>query len=423
MKKVFRNFKWNLKAEFTVFAVAIYTVIFGTVMLIYHNLGDKSIELLLSIFIISIIVFGFIIRILFSKLIKPISKINLAIEKLTEGDLTEKLEISSEDEIGNLASNVNRFMEDFKSIIERMNTLSESIKISGEELHFAIEQINEGVQETTREIDSVNKQSIEISKSIHNIADLVESIIQSTYDIAEGCNNANEAGLKAVKQAVNGEKALQEAEMAMQNMLKSMDNILGTVNTLNESSKQIKDIVAVISTISEQTNLLALNAAIEAARAGEYGRGFSVVAEEIRKLAEQSKTSANEIKNIINLILASVKESVNAINEGNKIVQEEQEKFVILREHFNNIIKNSRTVSELIDVVAVSAESQAAQIEVISTNVNNITTMIDATAASIETINASSQEQTAAIEQIGSAAERMYNQAVEFDNVVKKFKI
>jgi methyl-accepting chemotaxis protein len=183
------------------------------------------------------------------------------------------------------------------------------------------------------------------------------------------------------------------------------------------------DIVSAISTISAQTNLLALNAAIEAARAGEHGRGFSVVAEEIRKLADQSNVSTNEIENIINLIFTNMQESLKAIVEGNNSIQEEQNKFIILRNHFNSIIKNSKIVTESIDNIAISTETQASQIDVISYNISEIISSIDANTSNIEGVNSSAEEQASSLEQISLTTSQIYDKILELDNMAKQFKV
>ena len=419
MKKVLNS----LRIKFIVSILITYILILCIQIIAYHYLISKNIALFIGIFIISIAIFAVLVRIFTDKLLKPINKINFEVKKLVEGNLAERIELKSKDEIGILVNNVNELAEQLNSVFSKINNIYESVKNSNEELHFSLQQTSESAQESMQQFDSLNRESIGISKAIHNIEIIVQGVLQTTYDVTDRCNEGNENGCKTLRSAIEGEKALQDAEKAIQSMAKSMENISSSIDTLNDSSKRIMDIVSAISAISAQTNLLALNAAIEAARAGEHGRGFSVVAEEIKKLADQSNVSTNEIENIINLIFTNMQESLKAIVEGNNSIQEEQNKFITLRNHFNSIIKNSKIVTESIDNIAMSTETQASQIDVISYNVSEIITSIDANTSNIEGVNSSAEEQAASLEQISLTTSQIYDKILELANIAKQFKV
>lgn len=377
----------------------------------------------IQFFVVSTGIVVIIVLIFVNTFTRPINALNVAVEKIAAGSLAEKIHIRSQDEIGNLAKNVNKMIDHLRSMVVNINQSSGDVALSSQQLFSTVTQTSSSIQEITRDLSSINEEVIKSSRIMHDAASIVSEVSQSAYHVAQSCNEANEKSSLTVNSAIEGGKALEQAEESMRNMVNSMENISKAINTLNDSSKRISDIIEVISAIADQTNLLALNAAIEAARAGEHGRGFAVVAEEIRKLAEQSNISTNEIKGIINLTLTNTKNSVNAINEGNTAISEEKEKFAILRNHFNNIVENSKMVASAIENIASSAEEQSAQSQEINSTMKEVRDLIDSTSENTSSLNATVEEQSAMLQELNATAEKLHNMAEELDDTVKVFKL
>ncbi len=412
----------KLRAVFLPINLGKWTVAVSTPLSIIDEKADQQSKANVIIFLISMTVITAVVVVFVGSITKPINQLNTAVEKIADGDLTKNINIKSKDEIGNLGNNINKMIAHLRSMVHNINKSAGAVALFSQQLHSTVGQTSDSIQEITKDISTINEEVVKSSKIMHYASSIVSEVSQSAYHIAQSCSEANDKSGVTVGSAVQGGQALQEAEESMKNMMDSMENISAAINMLSESSKRINDIVEVISTISDQTNLLALNAAIEAARAGENGRGFAVVAEEIRKLAEQSNLSTNEIKGIINVTLENTENSVNAINQGNRSITEEQQKFSALRNHFNSIIENSKMVASSIESIATSAQQQSAQSQEINATIKGVSGLIDSTSESTSNLNATVEEQSAMLQELNATAEKLHSMAQELNETVKVFR-
>ncbi len=253
-----------------------------------------------------------------------------------QGDLTKRIKIDSKDETGRLAKWFNVFIEKIEEIIIQVRGASEQMNSATEEISVSAQKIADGAQQQASSFEELS------------------GTIQSTADTSR---SADDLSQDASKKAKNAEK--------------SMNDTLSAINAMETSSKQISEAVNFITDIAEQTNLLALNAAIEAARAGEHGKGFAVVADEVRQLAEKSASSAKEIGKIIN-------DSTNLVVEGVRVSNE-------AGEHIKDVSSNISKVAEDLQRISNSAQEQAAAME-------ENTSIIESNSAGSEEMAASSEE-------------------------------
>ncbi len=306
---------------------------------------------------------------------EPLDKcVNLA-QGIEGGDLTSIVEIEQNDEIGALASVLKNMSGRLNMMIGRINSSVSNIAVSAKEVSMTTNQIASGI----------NDQVIQIEQSAAAATEMAQSVI----DVARNAGEAANAAKESVDVANQGKSVVDETVSGMQSIAQYVETSASTIGKLGESSQQIGDIINVINDIADQTNLLALNAAIEAARAGEQGRGFAVVADEVRKLAERTGHATREISEMIKQIQMDTDASVESMQEGQKKAEEGVQLAVKSRESLDVIVNASDTCLGMVQSIAAATEEQSATIEEVSTTMENIADVSKMSQEAITQINES----------------------------------
>ena len=244
------------------------------------------------------------------KLVAPIKNVALRLKDIAsgEGDLTQRLEVSSADEVGELAIWFNRFLDKIQDTIKDVISTSDALSKTSKEAKNIAEQSRKGSESQFKEVDMVATAS--------------EEMTQTSALVLENADKAAVMASEAEKLTQTGHLVVQQSADSMQDLVEKMAMAVPIANELEKNSANISDILSVIEGISAQTNLLALNAAIEAARAGEQGRGFAVVADEVRQLAQRTHDSIDQIRVVIEQLQLGTHSVTNAITEGNQLALE-----------------------------------------------------------------------------------------------------
>ena len=320
-----------------------------------------------------------------------------AMEKFADGDLTVSVNPDKEedDDIGRLFLGFNNAVKKIKAIITNvyeatLATASASTEISAtaEEMAAGAQEQNAQTEEIATSVEEMNKTIIDSTKNTALVADSSNQVLQLASD--------------------GGEKVVETVEK-MDNIATVVAEAAHNVQKLGQSSEQIGEILSVINEIADQTNLLALNAAIEAARAGEHGRGFAVVADEVRKLAERTSKATQEIADMISNIQEEMYNAVRTINNGTKEAEEGKELANQAGKAIAEITSSIDNTVEMINQVAAASEEQSSTFSQISTN--------------IETISKVTTEATMGVEQMAKASEDLNQLTETLQNLISHFHL
>ncbi len=285
-------------------------------------------------------------------------KISEVVEAVTKGDLTKDLQIENDDEVAVLMQKINQMIRDLNVLIGEVHTAGDSLAEASTRISATAEEMSTGAGEQAN-------QTREVATAVEQMS---KTVIESSKSASEAADMAK----KASDLANVGEKVFQETIGGMTKIANLVKKSAEIVDTLGKSSAQIGEIVQVIDDIADQTNLLALNAAIEAARAGEQGRGFAVVADEVRKLAERTTSATKEIAGMIKRIQQETTQVVIAMTEGNTEAENGMKLADKAAESLTEIISSVNGVVGMINQIAAASQEQSSASEQISHNVESI---------------------------------------------------
>lgn len=344
------------------------------------------------------VIIGFVI-LLTKSISTPLIKCASIAEKMSSGDLSRNSEFEnktvSKDEIGKLVSAINEMREKWRGIVFELKSTSDTLASASQQLSASSEQMSRGVSEQSGRASQIAASSTEMSQTVIDIAKNTSSIASSSVNTS--------------KTAKNGEEIVNKSVQEVKAIAQTVSESAGFMASLGERSKQIGDIVSVIKDIADQTNLLALNAAIEAARAGEQGRGFAVVADEVRKLAERTTKATSEIGSMIGAIQDEVDKAVGSMNEGTKRVETGVEYSTNAGNALRDIVKSVENLQSMVQQIASATEEMSTVSEQINSD--------------IETIANVSRETSTGSEQIAESSSDLAKLASNLSNMVRQFKV
>ncbi len=331
--------------------------------------------------VIVVVAIGFTVfawRVASSGVLRPMQRAMASIESVSQGDLTKRIDADSADELGTLYRRLNLLVEKLHSSVSKVNESSVSVVYAANILDRTVVQMATDIEHVTNQVSSVAAASEEMSTT--------------SSEIAQNCVMAAKSSEKADNLAKKGESIINETVEVMSHINERVNGTAEIIKKLGVRSDQIGTIVELINDIADQTNLLALNAAIEAARAGEHGRGFAVVADEVRKLAERTTQATKEIGQTIVAMQTETKSAVSSMEEGVREVELGAEETAKSGQSLHEILKQIEIVTSEINQIAVASEQQTATTNEISRNIQQISEVMQGTSKRLkENAEAASQ--------------------------------
>ncbi len=344
------------------------------------------------------------------------------LRKIAQGDLRIHLSTDSGDEFAQMADETNKMLENIRNMTKTIQKTAESVADASGTLTNTAEQSAHATQ-------SVAQSITEVAEASHGQMDSVSEAKHQVQAFRRGLSNATSA-IENVADDI--EHTSQKAEEGNQLVVATVDQMNAIADTvvsssevvakLGERSKEIGNIVEVISGISGQTNLLALNAAIEAARAGEHGHGFAVVAEEVRKLAEESQNASKQIGDLIRAIQEETEEAVTAMETGRTEAEKGRENVAATGEGFSEILAMIRRIQENAGSIKATMDDLGQRAEKIDSATGEIHDAASKVASESQTVSAATEEQAAGMEEIAASSRGLSDMAHELNTAAAKFK-
>ncbi len=330
-----------------------------------------------------------------ARMVRPLCLVTRGVDAIAGGDLTQRLSIRRRDEIGCLASAIDQMTQSLAELIEQVKEAADQVASGSGQIADMSNQMVMGMQSQT-------ESTAEVSSAIEQMS---ASVIETARKATEASDEADTAG----KRAREGGGIVAQTVESIRMIADVVTDSAGAIRQVGERGEQIGQVINVINEIADQTNLLALNAAIEAARAGEHGRGFAVVADEVRRLAERSTKATEEVAKSISAIQAVTRDAVSRVSAGTERVEQGVKLAESAGQALDTIVTGSQSVTLMIRAIAAATEQQSSA--------------TDLMARSIESIDAITQQSSGGVVETSNAAGRLARNAEQLRQLVGRFKL
>ena len=357
--------------------------------------GKKLIFIGLGIFGVTVLLMMIAISIISSDIHRGIQALKDTLVKVAQGDLTATVSFKRSDELGEMGQSLENATSQLKRLIEGVKNAADKASNSASDL--------------SGQIGQVIARGAGRNERVKRVAAAMGEIRVANLDVASSAGDAGEAVHRNEEFARQGDTNMGKNRAAMEKVIATANNSVSIVSNLNDSIQKIGQITTVIKEIADQTNLLALNAAIEAARAGEQGRGFAVVADEVRKLAERTSASTSEISGVVTAIRNETEAAVTSMSEVKREVQESANFNDLTGNALKQIVAAANQVTGMVGHIVDSAREQTAATE--------------NAARDMDEIAALTEENSANIRQVGQSAEDVFHIAGELQHLVGQFRV
>jgi len=351
---------------------------------------------------------------------KPMIELTECAKAIAAGDMSKEITVSATGDLKILVESFKKMRENLSKLNEQIRTASESLKDSSSSLAETIGHMTQSTQQVSSSVGQASKGAQVESAKIDEMVKMLAEQTKAIYDVVQSAQNAASASANASEVAQNGSKSAQHSLERMNSLLKNVEGTSDSMRLLSKKSKEISQIVAIITNIAQQTNLLSLNAAIEAARAGEQGRGFAVVADEVRKLAEGSRKAAGQIQQLIELVEHDIEETTQKMDRTMTDASESSRTISDSLKSLEDIAATVEETAAMVEEISASTEEQKALTESLARSLDEVATIARENSAATEGVTVSSENLAAGMEELTASAHELAELANQLTEMTKQ---
>ncbi|MFB1051881.1 methyl-accepting chemotaxis protein [Paraliobacillus sp. JSM ZJ581] len=354
----------------------------------------------------------------------PIKKVMTRMKLIANGDLTEELlQINTRDEIGHLVEATNEMTINTRELLNQINVVAETVSNQSEELTQAANEVKVGSEQVAITMQELATGSETQANSASDLSSLMSTFSDKVQDVSSNGERVQQHSNEVMGMTVKGSELMTSSTEQMDKIDKIVQGAVAKVGGLDKQSQEISKLISVIQDIADQTNLLALNAAIEAARAGEHGKGFAVVADEVRNLAEQVSDSVTDItvfvtniQNESSLVAASLEDSYKEVEKGTHQI-------LTTGKTFKEINSSISKTAEIINSVSNNLADMVTSSREMNRSVEEIASISEEAAAGVEETSASTQQTSSSMEEVAGSSDQLAKLAEELNGLIRRFKL
>ncbi|WP_350343543.1 methyl-accepting chemotaxis protein [Proteinivorax tanatarense] len=355
---------------------------------------------------------------------RPLGQLERAASEIASGDLTKEINIKkSNDEIGQLTTAFEFMLKSLKELLKNTVQSSKDTEKTADELAIAANEAASAAQQVSTTMEEVSTGAENQATASQTVLEKIIAVQEIAKDIAEKSKGAIEVNVKMVDTVEQNGMVLEELIVGLKDIASGNVQVADDITNLEKETQKIGEIITVVTDIAAQTNLLALNAAIEAARAGEHGRGFAVVADEVRKLSTETTKAADQIKGIVGQVQQKVSTTSDLVNSQSENAQQQLDMVDSSQQGLKEIVSVANQTLEVIKTIDKSASSQVEDVKAAVAESETVAEISEETSASSQEVAATTEEQTASLEQITAATDNLSEMAAKLNKYVSKFKV
>ncbi|PCD84231.1 chemotaxis protein [Lysinibacillus fusiformis] len=390
----------------------------------FNKPAESILKLTLVVIGVAIIIGLFVIWQYASSMAKPINRVVQAMERFAEGDLTqENMSIRSKDEIGKLANAMNQMQAKLKDMIHNIAQASDLINTSSKELSQSANEVNMGAEQVAITMNELASGAEGQAHHSNELTSLMERFTADLRETNQHGEHIHQSSVEVLGLTNEGSQLMTSSNSQMSKIDGIVQNAVEKVKNLDAQAQEISKLVVVIKDIADQTNLLALNAAIEAARAGEHGKGFAVVADEVRKLAEQVAFSVNDITSIVtniqqdfDVVTSSLEDGYQEVKEGTNQIKATSETFSTISNSINDVVESVQLISSNLSKVTKDGQKMNSAIQ-------EIAAVAEESAAGVEQTTATTEQTSSSMEVMAGKSAQLSTLALELKTLIAQFKL